>query len=212
MNEQDKGLTPEALHDRIAHTEIVKHITPTGKVLRWAVHTMENGFAITGEPSAAVSVANDNAEIGERIAIENATNSVWAFEGYLLAEHISDTTIRGEQGKGFPCRYSVGEKERKKVMVAAIEDARRTLPKGAVFEIRAKAYPDGPRENQDGGKEQWSDEELDNDWAMAWIWLPKQTEACSSYEIPQSPLFELDTDKGEFHRASGYVILARVKA
>ena len=91
---QDKGLTAprvtlEALRARIKHTEIVKHITPAGGVLRWAVLTMQNGFSVTGEPSAAVSAENDNAEIGERLAIENATNRVWAFEGYLLKEQLS---------------------------------------------------------------------------------------------------------------------------
>ena len=36
----------------------------TGQVLRWAVLTTRNGFAVTGRPSVAVSPQNDRAEIG----------------------------------------------------------------------------------------------------------------------------------------------------
>jgi len=89
----EKGLTAprvtlDALNDKIVDVEIVKHITKGGGILRWAVLTMRNGFAVTGKPSAAVSAENDNAEIGEEIAIENAKNEVWALEGYLLKDKL----------------------------------------------------------------------------------------------------------------------------
>ena len=89
----EKGLTAprvtlEGLHKKIIDVEIVKHTTKGGGILRWAILTMENGFAVTGRPSAAVSVENDNAEIGEKIAVQNAQNEVWALEGYLLKEQL----------------------------------------------------------------------------------------------------------------------------
>ncbi len=89
----EKGLnaprvTLENLHKKIVDVEIVKHISKGGGILRWAILTMENGFAVTGKPSAAVSVENDNAEIGEKIAIQNSQNEVWALEGYLLKEQL----------------------------------------------------------------------------------------------------------------------------
>lgn len=47
--------------------------------------TLRNGFNALGE-SACVSAANFNAEIGRKIARENAREKVWALEGYLLRE------------------------------------------------------------------------------------------------------------------------------
>jgi hypothetical protein len=96
MNDQDieqeiqaKGLTapritPADIEANIAHTEIVKHISPSGQVLRWAVLTAKNGFAVAGRPSAAASSENDDAEIGERIAIDNAKSELWALLGFQL--------------------------------------------------------------------------------------------------------------------------------
>jgi len=79
---QAKGLTAPRvtlahLQAHIAQTEIVKHVSPSGQLLRWAVLTTRNGFAVTGRPSAAVSPANDNAEIGEKVAIDNAIKELW---------------------------------------------------------------------------------------------------------------------------------------
>ena len=72
----------------IKDVEIVKFVSKSGKVLRWAVLTTENGYAVTGKPSASVSPENDNAEIGESIAIENAKSELWGFMGYALAERL----------------------------------------------------------------------------------------------------------------------------
>ncbi len=86
---QAKGLTaprvtPADLQANIVHTEIVKHISPSGQVLRWAVLTTRNGFAVTGRPSASVSSANDNEEIGKKVAIDNAMQELWPLMGYEL--------------------------------------------------------------------------------------------------------------------------------
>lgn len=82
-------ITPADIDANIVHTEIVKHITPSGKVLRWAVLTCRNGFAVTGNPSASVSVENDRAAIGEAVAIENARNEMWALMGYELQSKLA---------------------------------------------------------------------------------------------------------------------------
>jgi hypothetical protein len=90
---QAKGLTAPRvtlaeLQANIAHTEIVKHVSPSGQVLRWAVLTTINGFAVTGRPSASASSANDNAEIGEKIAVENATQELWPLMGYEMKSRL----------------------------------------------------------------------------------------------------------------------------
>lgn len=91
---QEKGLiaprvTPADLAANIADIEIVKHVSKAGKVLRWAVLTTRNGFAVTGSPSCSVSVENDNAEVGEKVAIENATEALWPLMGYALASKLA---------------------------------------------------------------------------------------------------------------------------
>ena len=89
-----KGLTAPRvtlndLNANIIHTEIVKHVSHSGQVLRWAVLTAKNGHAVHGEPSCSVSPENDNAEIGEKIAIENARKAMWPLMGYELRSKLS---------------------------------------------------------------------------------------------------------------------------
>ena len=91
---QAKGLTaprisPADLDANIADVEIVKHVTKAGKVLRWAVLTTRNGFAVAGKPSASVSVENDNAEIGKKVAIANSRDELWPLMGYELQSKLS---------------------------------------------------------------------------------------------------------------------------
>ena len=102
MNDQEieqeikaKGLnaprvTLEDVLTNIAHIDVVKHVSLGGKVLRWAVITTKCGFAVTGKPSAAVSPENDNAELGEKMAIDNARDEMWALMGYALANKLAE--------------------------------------------------------------------------------------------------------------------------
>lgn len=77
-------VTPTDLDANIVHTEIVRHVSHSGQVLRWAVLTTRSGFAVTGRPSAAVSAENDDAAIGEATAVDNARNELWPLMGYEL--------------------------------------------------------------------------------------------------------------------------------
>jgi len=88
MSEAPK-VSIEELNANITATEIVKHVSASGQVLRWAVLTTKSGFAVTGKPSCAVSPENDSAELGEKYAIENAKNELWALMGYALKEKLS---------------------------------------------------------------------------------------------------------------------------
>lgn len=90
----DKGLTapritPADIDANIQDIEIVKHVSKSGQVLRWAVITAKNGFAVTGKPSCAVSADNDNAEIGERVAVDNAKSNMWELMGYELRSKLA---------------------------------------------------------------------------------------------------------------------------
>jgi N4 Gp49/Sf6 Gp66 family protein len=46
---------------------------------------LENGFLVVGH-SAAASPENFDAEIGQRLARDNARSKIWALEGYLLRQ------------------------------------------------------------------------------------------------------------------------------
>lgn len=90
---QAKGLTAPRvtaadLQANIKHVEYVTHVSQSGQVLRWAVITTTNGFAVTGRPSAAVSPENDDVEVGQRVALENAKNELWALLGYALRDRL----------------------------------------------------------------------------------------------------------------------------
>ena len=94
---QTKGLTaprvtPADIEANITDVEIVKHVSTSGQVLRWAVITARNGYAVVGKPSCAVSSANDNAEIGEKVALDNSKDELWALMGYELRSKLSANT------------------------------------------------------------------------------------------------------------------------
>ena len=56
-------------------------------ILTFCVLVLRNGFTVTGE-SACASPENFDAEIGRKIARQNALNKVWQLEGYLLKERL----------------------------------------------------------------------------------------------------------------------------
>ncbi len=60
-------------------------------LLTFCVLVLRNGFTITGE-SACASPENFDAEIGKRIARENAVQKVWPLMGYQLKEQLYQRT------------------------------------------------------------------------------------------------------------------------
>ncbi|EMH0084783.1 hypothetical protein RGF86_001075 [Proteus mirabilis] len=58
-------------------------------LLTFCVLVLKNGFTVTGE-SACASPENFDAEIGRKIARENAINKIWMLEGYLLKQKLSE--------------------------------------------------------------------------------------------------------------------------
>lgn len=94
---QAKGLTAprvtfSQIEDAIKSIDIVKHVSASGQVLRWAALNMRNGFAITGRPSCSVSPENDNDELGKKIATDNAIGEAWALLGYELKSRLAGPT------------------------------------------------------------------------------------------------------------------------
>ena len=69
------------------------------RCLTFCVLTLQNGFTVTGE-SACASPENFDAEIGRKIARDNAINKVWMLEGYLLKQQLHDASWQGEVDHG----------------------------------------------------------------------------------------------------------------
>lgn len=64
-------------------------VPPALNLLTFCVLVLKNGFTVTGE-SACASPENFDAEIGQKIARQNAVNKIWLLEGYLLKQKLSD--------------------------------------------------------------------------------------------------------------------------
>lgn len=58
-------------------------------LLTFCVLVLENGFTVTGE-SACASPGNFDAEIGKKIAKENARAKIWPLLGFLLRQKLHD--------------------------------------------------------------------------------------------------------------------------
>ena len=57
-------------------------------LLTFCVLRLKNGFTVTGE-SACASKENFDADLGRKIARQNAVNKIWPLEGYLLKQELS---------------------------------------------------------------------------------------------------------------------------
>ena len=78
-------LTPAMIDDAIVGEAY--YVFP-GTTLTVCALTLRNGYLVTGE-SAAASPANFDAELGQKIARDNARNKIWALEGYLLRTQLA---------------------------------------------------------------------------------------------------------------------------
>lgn len=90
---QAKGLTAPRvtladLQENVVDVEILKHVTKSGQVLRWAILTTRCGFAVVGNPSCAVSAENDDEELGTKVAIDNSRGALWPLMGYALRDRL----------------------------------------------------------------------------------------------------------------------------
>ena len=102
---QEKGLTaPRITPDDIEANIASEHYFTAGEaiaalgqptdpnsptdLLTFCVLVLRNGFTVTGE-SACASPENFNAEIGKRIARENAVAKIWPLLGYELRSKLA---------------------------------------------------------------------------------------------------------------------------
>lgn len=89
-------LTPEHLDAQIAGyvvgraSDLFKGTPLVDRLqtLTIAVIVLKNGFTLIGE-SACASPENYDREIGEKIALDNARQKIWALEGYVLRSKLA---------------------------------------------------------------------------------------------------------------------------
>jgi hypothetical protein len=91
---QAKGLTAPRLTPELIDRTIVKeqYYVFDGSCLTVCCLTLRNGYTVSGT-SACASPANFNAELGQKIARENARQQIWALEGYLLKERLASGAL-----------------------------------------------------------------------------------------------------------------------
>ena len=100
---------PKKSYTFIPYEEDVKQ-KESLSLLTFCVLVLRNGFTVTGE-SACASPENFDAEIGRKIARQNAINKVWPLMGYKLKEDMMQQErllAACRNSAGLPCR---GEKE-----------------------------------------------------------------------------------------------------
>lgn len=69
------------------HPDTFPPLDPALCLLTFCVLVLRNGFTVTGE-SACASPENFDAEVGRKIARQNAVQKIWPLMGYALKERL----------------------------------------------------------------------------------------------------------------------------
>ena len=88
---QEKGLTaPRVTPDQLEGVIVSEqyYIFPNSTFTACLL-TLQNGHTVLGE-SACASPKNFNADLGRKIARDNAKNKIWALEGYMLRSKLNE--------------------------------------------------------------------------------------------------------------------------
>ena len=93
------SVTPERVSDVIRATHTFKlgaalralghPVDPAFDLLTICALKLENGFIVTGE-SACASPEKFNAEIGSKLAYDDARRQIWRLEGYVLKSKLAE--------------------------------------------------------------------------------------------------------------------------
>lgn len=86
----EKGLTaPRVTPERLEEVILAEqyYVFP-GTTLTVCCLTLKNGYQVVGE-SACASPENFDADLGRKIARDNAKNKIWSLEGYLLRSQLA---------------------------------------------------------------------------------------------------------------------------
>lgn len=87
------GQAKEMLQDVIGGSPVMSGLN----LLTFCVLVLKNGFTVTGE-SACASPENFDAEIGRKIARQNAVQKIWPLMGYALKQSLFERNAAGTHG------------------------------------------------------------------------------------------------------------------
>src|SRR5690242_5318865 len=88
---QAKGLNAPRLNPAHIDAQILAeqyHVFP-GTVTTVCLLTLQNGYSVVGK-SAPASPENFDADLGRKIAREDARRQIWALEGYALRSRLAE--------------------------------------------------------------------------------------------------------------------------
>lgn len=92
-------VTIDSIEAKIVREDILTGIN--GGRMTVCILTLANGFTVAGE-SACVDPANFDAQLGAKIARENAFEKIWPLEGYLLRERMAEREATHDHGHDAP--------------------------------------------------------------------------------------------------------------
>ena len=98
-NRMGPTVTKDSIEAQIVGETCLQDLGDGCGTLTIIVLELANGFTVTGE-SACADPANYDAEIGRKIARDNAVNKIWALEGYLLKERLYRTEVAAAENIG----------------------------------------------------------------------------------------------------------------
>ena len=84
------GYRSNPCYDPNGHPHEPLPATAPLELLTFCVLVLRNGFTVTGE-SACASPENFDAELGRKIARQNAINKVWPLMGYHLKQKLAES-------------------------------------------------------------------------------------------------------------------------
>jgi len=88
------GVMGELASDGVEPSSFKRKTCPKQlKLLTFCVLILRNGFTVTGE-SACASPENFDAEIGRKIARENAKQKIWPLMGYELRSNLTSQSAK----------------------------------------------------------------------------------------------------------------------
>ena len=82
-------ITPDTIDEQIVSHDY--HVFPGTTTTVCCLH-LRNGYSVIGE-SACASPENFDAELGRKIAFDNARDKIWALEGYLLKTMLMEACV-----------------------------------------------------------------------------------------------------------------------
>lgn len=88
-----KAMEDAAFQNGALNGAQLRPIPATLELLTFCVLVLRNGFTVTGE-SACASPENFDAEIGRKIARQNAAQKIWPLLGFRLRDQLSATEVR----------------------------------------------------------------------------------------------------------------------